>query len=114
MTGLTGVYWFYGPLCKVVMGFRLTWLTFWNLGIVYLFLIFRAQGCIDWAAKNAGFINLIEISLAREEINKNGPTMIAINTDQQLRLGLPSIINGSGSIQGIAILIVTFVTFVTF
>ena len=33
-------------------------------------------------------------------MNRNGPTVFTINTDQQLRIELPSILNGSDVVQG--------------
>ena len=93
---------------------RLTWRTFWNLRIVYFFLILRAQGGIDPAAENAGLSKPVNSRLARKEINRNGPTMFAINTDYQLKLEIPSTINGSDIIQSIFILIVTTVTIFLF
>ena len=38
-------------------------------------------------------------------MNQNGPTMFAINTDQQLRIELTSILNGSDVEQGKTFLI---------
>ena len=65
-----------------------------------IFLNYRAQGGIDQAAENAGLGKLIDIRLARKEMKRNGPTIVAINTDQQLRIELPSILNGSDVVQG--------------
>ena len=58
------------------------------------------QGGIDQAAKNVGLGKPIDIRLARKEMNRNGSTMFAINTDQQLRIELSSISNGSDVVQG--------------
>ena len=97
-----------------MVDFRLTWWTFWNLRIVYFFLILRARGVIDPAAENAGLSKPINSRLARKEINRNGPTMFAINMDYQLKLEIPSTIDGSDIIQSIFILIVTTVTIFLF
>ena len=64
------------------------------------FLNYRAQGGIDQAAENATLGKPINIRLARKEMNRNCPTMFAINTDQRLRIELPSILNGSDVVQG--------------
>ena len=58
------------------------------------------QGGIDQAAENAGLGKPIGILLARKEMNRNGPTMFPINTDQQLRIEPPSILNCSDVVQG--------------
>ena len=66
----------------------------------WFFKNYRAQGGIDQAAENAGLGKPIDIRLARKEMNRNGSTMFAINTDQQLRIELSSISNGSDVVQG--------------
>ena len=58
------------------------------------------QDGIDQAAENAGLGKPIDILLARKEMNRNGPTMFAINTDQQLRIEPPSTLNGSDVVLG--------------
>ena len=40
-----------------------------------------------------------------KKMNRNGPTMFSINTDQQLRIELSSILNGSDVVQGKTFLI---------
>ena len=66
----------------------------------WFFKNYRAQGGIDQTAENAGLGKPIDIRLARKEMNRNGSTMFAINTDQQLRIELSSISNGSDVVQG--------------
>ena len=63
-------------------------------------LNYRAQGGIDQAAENIGLGKPIDIRLGRKEMNRNGPTVFAINTDQQMRIELPSLLNGSDVVQG--------------
>ena len=58
------------------------------------------QDGIDQAAENAGLGKPIDILLARKEMNRNGPTMFALNTDQHLRIEPPSTLNGSDVVLG--------------
>ena len=63
-------------------------------------LNYRAQGGIDQAAEDTGLGKPVDIRPARKEMNRNGPTVFAINTGQQMRIELPSILNGSDVVQG--------------
>ena len=44
--------------------------------------------------------NSIEVTLGQKEMAVNGTTVYANNTDDQFKLGLSAVINGSDIIQG--------------
>ena len=52
------------------------------------------QGGIKEPAINSKLCKLSDIRLSHKEVTKNGPVMYAVNTNAQLELNLPSILNG--------------------
>lgn len=50
--------------------------------------------------KWTGLPNNVEVRLVQTEMTINSPAMYAINIDDQLKLGLSAVINGSNIIQG--------------
>ena len=64
----------------------------WNF---FLTCVFRTEVGLDNVATQARLNKPFVIHLARKYLTKNGPSMYAIDTNDQLEIELPLIINGS-------------------
>ena len=55
---------------------------------------------MKYSVKMTELSNSIEVTLGQKEMAVNGTTVYANNTDDQFKLGLSAVINGSDVIQG--------------